>query len=257
MTETKKEAGPTAEHARAALAYHEFPTRGKLAITATKPLVNQHDLSLAYSPGVAAASSEIARDPALAERYTARGNLIGVVTNGSAVLGLGNIGPLAAKPVMEGKAVLFKKFAGIDAFDLEIDEKDPDRLIEIIASLAPTFGATKDRLQAFKVAIYSYTAAWLAGAAGRLSMATLGVGTESSTAWIMSEEMACCRRSVSSASTPACTATCLRTPTRSTQASASRASASRTATRCRSPRGVASSRCARASTTRCGRDSCS
>ncbi len=140
MTETTKEAGPTAEHARAALAYHEFPMRGKLAITATKPLVNQHDLSLAYSPGVAAASSEIARDPALAERYTARGNLIGVVTNGSAVLGLGNIGPLAAKPVMEGKAVLFKKFAGIDAFDIELAESDPDRLVDIITALAPTFG---------------------------------------------------------------------------------------------------------------------
>ena len=140
MSDVKKDAGSTAEHARAALAYHEFPTPGKLAITATKPLVNQHDLSLAYSPGVAAASNEIVRDPANAYRYTARGNLIGVVTNGSAVLGLGNIGPLAAKPVMEGKAVLFKKFAGIDAFDLEIDEQDPDKLIAIIASLAPTFG---------------------------------------------------------------------------------------------------------------------
>ena len=134
------EAEHAAEHAREALAYHEFPTRGKLAITATKPLVNQHDLSLAYSPGVAAASSEIARDPSAAERYTARGNLIGVITNGSAVLGLGNIGPLAAKPVMEGKAVLFKKFAGIDAFDIELAEQDPDKLVEIIAALAPTFG---------------------------------------------------------------------------------------------------------------------
>ena len=140
MTDTKKDGGPTAEHARAALAYHEFPTRGKLAIMATKPLVNQHDLSLAYSPGVAAASSEIARDPSAAERYTARGNLIGVITNGSAVLGLGNIGPLAAKPVMEGKAVLFKKFAGIDAFDIELAEQDPDKLVDIIAALAPTFG---------------------------------------------------------------------------------------------------------------------
>ncbi len=140
MQGTRKDAGPTAEQARAALAYHEFPTRGKLAITATKPLVNQHDLSLAYSPGVAAACVEIARDPMMAERYTARGNLIGVITNGSAVLGLGNIGPLAAKPVMEGKAVLFKKFAGIDAFDIELAEQDPDRLIDIITALAPTFG---------------------------------------------------------------------------------------------------------------------
>jgi malate dehydrogenase (oxaloacetate-decarboxylating)(NADP+) len=140
MSDKKNGSAPTAEHARDALAYHEYPTRGKLAITATKPLVNQHDLSLAYSPGVAAASSAIARDPSLAERYTARGNLIGVVTNGSAVLGLGNIGPLAAKPVMEGKAVLFKKFAGIDAFDIELAEQDPDKLVDIIAALAPTFG---------------------------------------------------------------------------------------------------------------------
>jgi len=130
----------SADHRQAALDYHEFPTPGKIALTATKPLVNQHDLSLAYSPGVAAACEEIARDPEQAYRYTARGNLIGVITNGTAVLGLGAIGPDAAKPVMEGKSVLFKKFAGIDAFDIEIDERDPDRLVEIIASLAPTFG---------------------------------------------------------------------------------------------------------------------
>ncbi len=128
------------DHRQAALDYHEFPTPGKLALTSTKPLVNQHDLSLAYSPGVAAACEEIVKDPANAYRYTARGNLIGVITNGTAVLGLGAIGPEAAKPVMEGKSVLFKKFAGIDAFDIEIDERDPDRLIEVIASLAPTFG---------------------------------------------------------------------------------------------------------------------
>lgn len=125
---------------QAALEYHEFPKPGKLEITATKSLVNQRDLALAYSPGVAAACEEIERDPNTAVRYTARANLVGVVTNGTAVLGLGNIGPLAAKPVMEGKAVLFKKFAGIDVFDIEINESDPDKLIDIIASLEPTFG---------------------------------------------------------------------------------------------------------------------
>jgi malate dehydrogenase (oxaloacetate-decarboxylating)(NADP+) len=106
----------------------------------TKQLVNQHDLSLAYSPGVAAPCEEIVKDPAAAFKYTARGNLVGVVTNGTAVLGLGDIGPLAGKPVMEGKAVLFKKFSGIDVFDIEINEKDPDKLVEIIAALEPTFG---------------------------------------------------------------------------------------------------------------------
>ncbi len=125
----------------AALDYHRRPTPGKLAVVATKPLANQRDLALAYSPGVAAASELIAAEPAEAANLTARGNLVGVISNGTAVLGLGAIGPLAAKPVMEGKAVLFKKFAGIDAFDLEIDERDPDKLVEIIASLEPTFGA--------------------------------------------------------------------------------------------------------------------
>ena len=125
---------------RAALDYHEFPTPGKVAIMATKQLVNQHDLALAYSPGVAAACEEIAADPAKAFRYTSRGNLVAVVTNGTAVLGLGDIGPLAAKPVMEGKAVLFKKFAGIDVFDIEVDEKNLDKLIDLIAALEPTFG---------------------------------------------------------------------------------------------------------------------
>ena len=129
-----------AELRRAALEYHEFPTPGKIAIAATKQMVNQHDLALAYSPGVAAACEEIVEDPANAVRYTARGNLVGVITNGTAVLGLGPIGPLAAKPVMEGKAVLFKKFANIDVFDIEIDERDPDKLVEIIAALEPTFG---------------------------------------------------------------------------------------------------------------------
>ena len=134
---------PTTEHddlRRAALEYHEKPTPGKIAIAPTKQLVNQRDLALAYSPGVAAASEAIHENPAAAFRYTARGNLVGVVTNGTAVLGLGNIGPLAAKPVMEGKAVLFKKFAGIDVFDIELNELDPDRLIEVIAALEPTFG---------------------------------------------------------------------------------------------------------------------
>ena len=126
---------------QAALEYHQFPTPGKIAISATKQLVNQHDLALAYSPGVAAPCEEIVKDPNNAFKYTSRGNLVAVITNGTAVLGLGDIGPLASKPVMEGKAVLFKKFAGIDVFDLEIDEKhDLDKLVDIIASLEPTFG---------------------------------------------------------------------------------------------------------------------
>jgi len=129
-----------AELRRSALEYHEFPTPGKIAVTPTKQLINQRDLALAYSPGVAAACEEIVADPANAFRYTSRGNLVAVVTNGTAVLGLGNIGPLAAKPVMEGKGVLFKKFAGIDVFDLEIKEDNLDKLIEIIAALEPTFG---------------------------------------------------------------------------------------------------------------------
>ena len=129
-----------AELRRAALEYHEFPVPGKIAIAATKQLLNQHDLSLAYSPGVAAACEEIVADERNAHRYTARGNLVAVVTNGTAVLGLGNIGPLAAKPVMEGKAVLFKKFAGIDVFDLEINENNLDKLVDVIAALEPTFG---------------------------------------------------------------------------------------------------------------------
>src|ERR1700755_3196177 len=123
-----------------ALDYHEFPTPGKLSITATKQLLNQSDLALAYSPGVAAACEAIVEDPLNGFRFTARGNLVGVISNGTAVLGLGAIGPLAAKPVMEGKAVLFKTFAGIDVFDLELNERDPDKLVDIIASLEPTFG---------------------------------------------------------------------------------------------------------------------
>ncbi|HEX3971806.1 MAG TPA: NADP-dependent malic enzyme, partial [Stellaceae bacterium] len=126
---------------RAALEYHRFPVPGKIAITATKPLANQHDLALAYSPGVAEACLAIAEDPAQASNYTARGNLVAVITNGTAVLGLGSIGPLAAKPVMEGKAVLFKKFAGIDVFDIEIDAKDPAKFVEVVAALEPSFGA--------------------------------------------------------------------------------------------------------------------
>jgi malate dehydrogenase (oxaloacetate-decarboxylating)(NADP+) len=123
-----------------ALEYHRLPTPGKIGIVATKPLANQRDLALAYSPGVAAASMAIAADPQAASSLTARANLVAVVTNGTAVLGLGAIGPLAAKPVMEGKAVLFKKFAGIDVFDIEIAERDPDKLVEVIAALEPTFG---------------------------------------------------------------------------------------------------------------------
>ena len=125
---------------KAALEYHEFPKPGKIAIASTKQMVNQLDLSLAYSPGVAAPCEEIVKDPNAAFRYTSRGNLVGVITNGTAVLGLGDIGALASKPVMEGKAVLFKKFSGIDVFDIEINEKDPEKLVEIIAALEPTFG---------------------------------------------------------------------------------------------------------------------
>ena len=124
----------------AALEYHEFPTPGKISVTPTKHLTNQRDLALAYSPGVAAACEEIVIDPVNVFKYTSRGNLVAVISNGTAVLGLGNIGPLAAKPVMEGKGVLFKKFAGIDVFDIEINELDPDKLCDIIASLEPTFG---------------------------------------------------------------------------------------------------------------------
>src|SRR5215217_753600 len=124
----------------AALAYHRLPRPGKLAIQAIKPLANQRDLALAYSPGVAAACMAIAADPAEAASLTIRANLVAVVSNGTAVLGLGNIGPLASKPVMEGKAVLFKKFAGIDVFDIELAETDVDRLVQNVAALEPTFG---------------------------------------------------------------------------------------------------------------------
>ena len=124
----------------AALDYHRLPTRGKISVTPTKPLSNQRDLSLAYSPGVAYPCLDIERDPTLAAEYTSRGNLVGVITNGTAVLGLGDIGPLAAKPVMEGKGCLFKKFAGIDVFDIELAERDPDKLVDIIAALEPTLG---------------------------------------------------------------------------------------------------------------------
>lgn len=124
-----------------ALKYHKFPKPGKLCIAATKPMASQRDLSLAYSPGVAAACEEIKNDPQTARDYTSRGNLAAVITNGTAVLGLGDIGPLASKPVMEGKAVLFKKFADIDVFDIEVNEKDPDKFVDIVASLEPTFGA--------------------------------------------------------------------------------------------------------------------
>ena len=123
-----------------ALDYHRYPTPGKIRITPTKPLTTQEDLGLAYTPGVAAACELIVEDPAEASNMTSRGNLVAVITNGTAVLGLGDIGPLAGKPVMEGKAVLFKKFADVDVFDIEIDEKDTDRLVDIIASLEPTFG---------------------------------------------------------------------------------------------------------------------
>ncbi|MCC7256302.1 MAG: NADP-dependent malic enzyme, partial [Dokdonella sp.] len=125
---------------QAALAYHRKAPFGKIKVSATKPVVTARELSLAYSPGVAAACEEIVRDPGEVATLTARSNLVAVITNGTAVLGLGNIGPLAAKPVMEGKGVLFQKFAGIDVFDLEIAENDPDKLVDIIASLEPSFG---------------------------------------------------------------------------------------------------------------------
>lgn len=124
----------------AARDYHRAPTRGKISVTPTKALSNQRDLSLAYSPGVAYPCLDIEADPALAAEFTSRGNLVGVITNGTAVLGLGDIGPLAAKPVMEGKGCLFKKFAGIDVFDIELAERDPDKLIDIIAAMEPTLG---------------------------------------------------------------------------------------------------------------------
>jgi len=133
--------GPSDNTRQAALDYHEFPRPGKLEIRATKPMANQRDLARAYSPGVAEACLEIKADPRNAARYTSRGNLVAVVTNGTAVLGLGNIGALASKPVMEGKAVLFKKFANVDCFDIEVNESDPERLAEIVAALEPTFGA--------------------------------------------------------------------------------------------------------------------
>ncbi|PQV52200.1 NADP-dependent malic enzyme [Paraburkholderia sp. BL21I4N1] len=125
---------------QAAFDYHEFPTPGKISVVASKPLATQRDLALAYTPGVASVCSAIADDPLQAYRFTARGNLVGVISNGTAVLGLGNIGALASKPVMEGKGVLFKKFAGVDVFDIEINETDPDKLVDIIAGLEPTFG---------------------------------------------------------------------------------------------------------------------
>ena len=124
----------------AALDYHRSPRHGKISVTPTKPLSNQRDLSLAYSPGVAYPCLAIEKDPTMAAEYTSRGNLVGVVTNGTAVLGLGDIGPLASKPVMEGKGCLFKKFAGIDVFDIELAERDPDKLVDIIAALEPTLG---------------------------------------------------------------------------------------------------------------------
>ena len=125
---------------QAALDYHSLEPKGKIRVTATKPMVTQRDLALAYSPGVAFACEAIAADPRMASEYTARGNLVAVITNGTAVLGLGDIGPLAGKPVMEGKGVLFQKFAGIDVFDIELNERDPDKLVDIIAAMEPTFG---------------------------------------------------------------------------------------------------------------------
>ena len=139
-TDSSQDASRDTQLRADALEYHRSPVRGKIEVVATKPLSNQRDLSLAYSPGVAYACEEIAADPAMAAEYTSRGNLVAVITNGTAVLGLGNIGPLASKPVMEGKGCLFKKFAGVDVFDLELAENDPDKLVEAIAMLEPTVG---------------------------------------------------------------------------------------------------------------------
>src|SRR5271167_4252503 len=125
---------------KAALAYHRSPRPGKLSVEATKRMANQRDLALAYSPGVAAPCEAIAADPSLAREYTARGNLVAVISNGTAVLGLGNIGALASKPVMEGKAVLFKRFADVDCIDLEVDTKDVDEFVNCVRYLGPTFG---------------------------------------------------------------------------------------------------------------------
>src|SRR4249919_55666 len=126
--------------AQAALDYHRYPTPGKIAVTPTKGMSNQRDLALAYSPGVAVPCLEIQKEPLRAYDYTAKGNLVAVISNGTAVLGLGNIGAVAGKPVMEGKGCLFKKFAGIDVFDIEINESDPDKIVEVVAALEPTFG---------------------------------------------------------------------------------------------------------------------
>ena len=131
---------PQASLRTAALHFHEHPRPGKIELASTKPLANARDLALAYSPGVAAPCEEIAADPEQAYRYTSKGNLVAVISNGTAVLGLGNIGALASKPVMEGKAVLFKKFAGIDSIDIEVNETDPKKFIEIVAPLEPSFG---------------------------------------------------------------------------------------------------------------------
>ena len=140
-TDSDSQAEKRESQRQMALRFHEFPQPGKLEIRATKPLANQRDLSLAYSPGVADACLEIVKDPVTAAKYTSRGNLVAVVSNGSAALGLGNIGALASKPIMEGKAVLFKKFANIDCFDIEVNESDPEKLADIVAALEPTFGA--------------------------------------------------------------------------------------------------------------------
>ena len=166
-----------AELRRAALEYHAQPTPGKVAIAATKQLTNQRDLALAYSPGVAAPCEEIVADPNAAFKYTSRGNLVAVITNGTAVLGLGDIGPLAAKPVMEGKGVLFKKFAGIDVFDIEINEKDPDKLVEIIAALEPTFGGVS--LEDIKAPDCFFTSASCASACRSRSSTTTSMARQS------------------------------------------------------------------------------
>jgi malate dehydrogenase (oxaloacetate-decarboxylating)(NADP+) len=146
VTEQAKPARTLSDLDEAALFFHRYPTPGKLEIQATKSLGNQRDLALAYSPGVAAPCLEIQDDPATAAYYTSRANLVGVISNGTAVLGLGNIGPLASKPVMEGKAVLFKKFAGIDVFDIEVDAAEIDRMVETVQRWSRPSGASTSRI---------------------------------------------------------------------------------------------------------------
>ena len=163
----------------AAMEYHRLPTPGKISVTPTKGLINQRDLALAYSPGVAAACDAIAADPAEARSLTSRGNLVAVITNGTAVLGLGNIGPLAGKPVMEGKACLFKKFAGIDVFDIEIAENDPEELVRTIARLEPAIDSNVRSISSGRACVRT----WIVTSSGIRSSST-SWRTKSKSVWL-------------------------------------------------------------------------